>query len=146
MGFIDSNLVSDEKVILVSGVHWSCMLVPILSILLGAAFYKVPVVMGILWFFGFIVLIRRFTFLRTTEYALTSKRVVTTYGLFSRNVRETSLSQIEGVNVRQPLIGKIFNYGYLVVGGTGGRNNVMPRIREPFVFKLAIQNELEALK
>ncbi len=75
----------------------------------------------------------------TTEIAITNNRLVYKRGLVARNVGEISIDRIEGVNVLQSILGRIFNYGRLAIRGMGIGEVVLPPIEDPIVFRKAIE-------
>ena len=44
-------------------------------------------------------------------WAVTNLRVIDEYGVFSHNAKESPLDKINNISYRQPLIGRIFDYG-----------------------------------
>lgn len=75
----------------------------------------------------------------TTEIAVTNKRLVYKRGLIARYVGEMNIDRIEGVNVLQGVIGRIFNYGRVMVRGMGVGEVVLPSIEDPLKFRRAIE-------
>jgi uncharacterized membrane protein YdbT with pleckstrin-like domain len=75
----------------------------------------------------------------TTEIAITNTRLVYKRGLIARNVGEISIDRIEGVNVLQSVLGRIFNYGRLAIRGMGIGEVVLPPIEDPITFRKAIE-------
>ena len=75
----------------------------------------------------------------TTEIAITNKRLVYKRGLISRYVGEMSIDRIEGVNVLQGIMGRIFGYGRVMVRGMGVGEVVLPPIKQPIRFRKAIE-------
>ena len=75
----------------------------------------------------------------TTEIAITSSRLVYKRGLVARQVGEISVDRIEGVNVLQTILGRLFNYGRLAIRGMGIGEVVLPPIDDPIVFRQAIE-------
>jgi len=55
----------------------------------------------------------------TTEYGITNKRVISKQGLIRRDIEEINLSSIESINVNQSIIGRILNYGTIIISGRG---------------------------
>ena len=55
----------------------------------------------------------------TTEYGITNTRVISKQGLIRRDIEEINLSSIESINVNQSIIGRILNYGTIIVSGRG---------------------------
>lgn len=78
----------------------------------------------------------------TTECVLTDKRVIAKTGLISLKSAELLLNQIEGLQVKQGVLGRMFNYGSIAAGGTGGSATIFPGIASPFEFRKAVQEEI----
>jgi uncharacterized membrane protein YdbT with pleckstrin-like domain len=55
----------------------------------------------------------------TTELAITDRRVIYKSGLLSRHTLEMNRSKVESVDVDQSILGRIFDYGDVIVKGTG---------------------------
>ena len=75
----------------------------------------------------------------TTEIAITNTRLVYKRGLVARQVGEMSIDRIEGVNVLQTILGRLFNYGRLAIRGMGIGEVILPPIEDPIVFRQAIE-------
>lgn len=75
----------------------------------------------------------------TTEIAITSRRLIYKRGLIARHVGEMSVDRIEGVNVLQSILGRIFDYGRLAVRGMGVGEVVLPPIENPLEFRQSIE-------
>lgn len=75
----------------------------------------------------------------TTEIAITSTRLIYKRGLVARQVGEINIDRIEGVNVLQPVMGRIFNYGRVMVRGMGVGEVLLPSIEDPIEFRRAIE-------
>jgi len=75
----------------------------------------------------------------TTEIAITNNRLVYKRGLVARHVGEINIDRIEGVNVLQPIMGRIFNYGRVMVRGMGVGEVLLPPIEDPISFRRAIE-------
>jgi uncharacterized membrane protein YdbT with pleckstrin-like domain len=73
----------------------------------------------------------------TSEFAITTKRVIIKVGLIARRTLEMNLSKIETVNVDQSVIGRILDYGSIIVIGTGGTHEVFHDIASPMEFRKA---------
>ncbi|MGE0046846.1 MAG: PH domain-containing protein [Hyphomonadaceae bacterium] len=76
----------------------------------------------------------------TTEFAVTDQRVILKRGLIARDTQELAVSSVEGVQLEQSIIGRIFGYGRLIVTGTGEARIVFPPMAEPIEFRRAIEN------
>ncbi len=87
-----------------------------------------------LFFFAHLMIIKA-----TTEIAVTSERLVYKKGLIARHVGELNIDRIEGVSVRQGVLGRILGYGRVCIRGMGVGEVVLPPIEAPIEFRRAIQ-------
>lgn len=71
----------------------------------------------------------------TTEFAITDRRVIYKTGLFSRHTLEMNRSKVESVDVDQPLLGRIFGYGTIILRGTGSTFQPIYHIADPLTFR-----------
>jgi uncharacterized membrane protein YdbT with pleckstrin-like domain len=75
----------------------------------------------------------------TTEIAVTTSRLSYKRGLVARYVGEINIDRIEGVNVLQGILGRMFGYGRVMVRGTGVGDILLPPIEQPIRFRKAIE-------
>ncbi len=71
----------------------------------------------------------------TTELAITNKRVIAKFGLISRSTIEINLQRIESIQVNQGILGRIFNFGSIIVSGAGNPQAPIPGISNPLQFR-----------
>jgi len=76
----------------------------------------------------------------TTEIGVTDIRLVYKRGLVARAVGEIAIDRVEGVNVLQGILGRMFGYGRVMVRGMGVGEVVLPPIAQPIRFKKAIEH------
>lgn len=79
----------------------------------------------------------------TTELAITNRRIIAKFGLISRSTFELNLAKIESIRVEQSILGRILNYGDVLVIGTGGSKEPIPRIAHPLEFRRRYDEILE---
>lgn len=79
----------------------------------------------------------------TTELALTNKRVIAKTGFIRRNSIELRLEKVEGFVVNQSIFGRLFNYGTVLVTGTGGIKTPIPFISHPAEFRKIVNEFIE---
>jgi uncharacterized membrane protein YdbT with pleckstrin-like domain len=125
MGYVESNLMKDEVVLHRAHLHWIIFFWPALFF-----FLIVPLIAA---------LIRN----ATSEFAVTNRRVIVKVGLISRNTLELNLAKVESIGVDQTLLGRMLNYGTIVVVGTGGTREPFKDIADPMGFRRAV-NEATA--
>lgn len=75
----------------------------------------------------------------TTEIGVTTNRLSYKRGLVARYVGEINVDRIEGVNVLQGILGRMFGYGRVIVRGTGVGDILLPPIEQPIRFRKAIE-------
>jgi uncharacterized membrane protein YdbT with pleckstrin-like domain len=83
---------------------------------------------------------------RSTELVITSKRLIAKFGVASTQSIEIRFDRIETVRVKQSLMGRILNYGDIVVTGTGATFDPIPNISKPMKFRAALNDALEAMR
>ena len=91
---------------------------------------------------GLIAVIER----RTSEFAVTNKRVLIKTGLIRRHSLETLLSKIESIGVDQSILGRILGFGTIVISGTGGSKEPFHRIADPMMFRRRVQEQIAAME
>ncbi|MDT3705980.1 MAG: PH domain-containing protein [Thiobacillus sp.] len=80
----------------------------------------------------------------TTELAITNKRVIAKFGLISRSTIEINLQKIESIQVNQGILGRVFNFGSIVVSGAGNPQAPIPGISSPLQFRRAFVDTQES--
>ena len=93
----------------------------------------------LLFIFGLVRFAQMMVVKATTEIAITNSRLVYKRGLVARHVGEISIDRIEGVNVLQPVLGRLLNYGRIMVRGMGVGEVLLPSIEDPIAFRRAIE-------
>jgi uncharacterized membrane protein YdbT with pleckstrin-like domain len=150
VGYVERHLLPNEQVLYKTRLHWILFLKPALVFLCGAILAtllaQVPnppwlwhagsVVMAVGAGWGAAQLIE----LRTSEFAVTTTRLILKVGLVARYTTELLLSKVEAVSVRQGLMGRLLNYGDLAVTGTGGVREVFQRVQDPIGFRNHVQH------
>lgn len=123
--YVESNLIQDEKVQYEGKICvWS--LLP--KILLG--FVLLP-----LYGIGLLFWISAAITYYTTELVITNKRVVAKFGFIRRDTVEMNISKVESIQVDQGILGRIFNYGSVLVSGAGDPKAPIPGISHPLKFR-----------
>jgi uncharacterized membrane protein YdbT with pleckstrin-like domain len=83
---------------------------------------------------------------KSTELVITSKRLIAKFGVTSTQSIEIRFERIETVRVNQSLMGRILNYGDIVVTGTGSTFDPIPNISKPMQFRAALNEAIEATR
>ena len=79
------------------------------------------------------------------QYVLTNRRIIAKKGLVQRDSLELLLRKCEGVQIRQSVLGRIFDYGTVIVT-TGEATNYFEYIKNPIAFSSAINQMIDSLK
>jgi uncharacterized membrane protein YdbT with pleckstrin-like domain len=125
--YVENALMKGEQVLYLGRVSWWSLFWPYL--LFGVLL--TPVIIG-LFLLG-LALNKRYG----TEVAVTSHRVIIKRGLIQRDTVELNTRQIETVQVIQGLLGRMFDFGTLVVAGGGHPMAAIDGIAEPLAFRRA---------
>lgn len=126
-GYIEGALIKDEQIVYTGNVSlWS------LAPLLAAGFITI-------WLFGLGLIFFALALIRykTTELAFTNKRVIAKFGFISRYTVELNIAKVESIQVEQGILGRIFNYGTLVISGAGNPQAPIIGISKPMAFRRA---------
>lgn len=124
--YIESNLVAGERVVHIGHVTWWGQF--------WWLFFGVvltPVVIGLL------LLLIAWINVKSTELGVTNKRVIVKTGFISRRTVELNLQKVESVQVDQGLVGRMFNYGTVVIAGGGNPFAPLTGIADPLGFRRA---------
>ncbi len=123
--YIEGALIKDEKITYTGNISlWSLAPLIILGFLLLA-----------LYGLGLIFWLVAFVRYKTTELAVTNKRVIAKFGFISRQTIELNINKVESIQVNQGILGRIFNYGSLVISGAGNPQAPIPGISDPMSFR-----------
>ena len=76
----------------------------------------------------------------TSEFAVTTSRLIFKVGLIARYTTELLLSKVESIGVTQNLLGRVLSYGDITVTGTGGAREVFRRVADPIGFRNHVQH------
>jgi uncharacterized membrane protein YdbT with pleckstrin-like domain len=125
--YVEGALVTDEKIVYLGHISlWS------LAPLIAVGIVLLPV-FGI----GLIFLIKAWVRYKTTELAITTKRVIVKFGFIRRSTVEINISKVESIQVDQEILGRMFNFGTLIIAGAGNPQAPIPGISEPMEFRKA---------
>ncbi|PYM63653.1 MAG: hypothetical protein DMD79_08120 [Candidatus Rokuibacteriota bacterium] len=149
MGYVERHLLPNERVLYKTRLHW-------ILFLRSAALTVAGVVLTVLlsrvdqppwlWWVGAVVVavgvgwcLVDYVELMTSEFAVTSTRLIFKVGLVARYTTELLLTKVESISVRQGLVGRLLDFGDLTVTGTGGAREVFRRVSDPIDFRNCVQ-------
>jgi uncharacterized membrane protein YdbT with pleckstrin-like domain len=126
-------LAGEHKIIYTTFSYWNLVLSFAIGILLA------PITFGLSMIFALLAVIDHYF----TEYTVTDRRVLVKRGVIRRRVTEVNVKKVEGVDVRQTVLGRILGYGDVTVRGTGTEHLVIRMVQAPLLVKISIQNQVD---
>ena len=129
MSYIEDTISDDEIIVYVVKFHWIYTFVA----------YLYLIFLGI-FIIGIIIFIKMMINKWTTERALTNTRYIQKIGWIARNTEEISINKIEEVELKQSIIGRIFDCGSVSISGTGSGNILLKSIDCPLIFQKHLNN------
>ena len=163
MRYINETLLRDEKLIYCSHPHWIIFTPSVFALIIALLFYGygpnyfalrasflggyqlyevcsiIAALIGAYWF------ISVFITYKTSEYGITDKRVLMKTGWIRRNTIVIFLRKLEALNINQTIPGRMFNYGTIIVIGTGGTQDYYLNVPDPLGFRKRVQQQADLL-
>ena len=149
MGYVEHNLLPGEEIIYRGKLHWGIYAAPaffgIVGLLLIGPSLGHSDLLPLAWIGSFFLVaaaifaLSRWITFKTSEFAVTNKRVIIKVGFIRRDTVELLLAKVESIGVDQAILGRIFNYGTIVVVGTGGTKEPFKRLARPLEFRRQVQ-------
>ena len=124
MSYIDDSLIAGETVLHRARISWW-------SQFGWVAIGLVTLVVGI----GLLFLGYAWVRVRSTEIAITNRRVIAKFGFIRRSTVEINLERVEALRVEQGFLGRMLNFGTIFISGAGTSVAPMPDIADPLVFR-----------
>lgn len=122
--YVEENLIKDEKLVYTGRLSpWGFTGRIVIGILTA------PLIIGLF------VLIGVWIWMRTTELAITSKRLIIKTGLISRETIELNLGKVESLQVSQGIWGRMLDFGSIQVNGTGTSHAPIHGVSNPLEFR-----------
>ena len=134
---VENNLVYQARL------HWVLFLWPVL--LLCVSFYAalaypqlhIPAyitgALAILW-----IALTGLTYV-SSYLLIKHKQVILCTGILMRQTIDVSINKIECIDIRQSILGSVFNYGTLIITGTGGSRQVVNYLSKPLTCRRYIE-------
>ena len=125
MSYIDDSLIEGERLLHRARMSWwSQTGLLILGVVLLAAFGLGLLFIGWAWIN-----------IKSTEIAITNRRIIAKFGFVKRSTVEINLDKVEALRVEQGVMGRFLNYGTLFMSGAGTSVAPMKDIADPLVFR-----------
>jgi uncharacterized membrane protein YdbT with pleckstrin-like domain len=148
MNYVERILQPGESVLHAARLHWFIYLKGLALLLLALVCVMFAVgsnepgisiplwlAAGVLGLLGAVSAIAALIEQATTELVLTDRRVIYKRGLLKRHTMEMNRSKVETVSVNQSVLGRLLNYGTVIVRGTGGSLEPIRKIDDPLTFR-----------
>ena len=159
MSYVDKNLMEGEQVAYRTRRHWVIYQWPLFLSFLGVLLFVAQrvwfpegrgpeaglIAAGVAFLAALFTAIPPFIERRTSEFAVTNKRVIVKVGWIQRRSLETLLSKIEAIEVFQGIWARMLDYGTIVIIGTGGTKEPFERIAAPLDFRRKVQEQILAM-
>lgn len=155
MSFIQKNLMANERITFSTKLNWTLyiksVLINLIAIVVlidsyhsinGFIIYSVGIILLVTGIFSAVVTYFK---IKTFEFAVTNKRVLIKHGILRTQSFEIMLNKVEAIYVEQNLIDRIVNSGTIIIKGTGGSQNPLRNVDNPFQFRIAVNEQIENL-
>ena len=144
MKYVEEVLQPGETVLFASTIHW-LIYAPAILLLIVAIVATFQTLGGseFVWrgislvcFAAALLSAARAWFKRwTTEIAVTDRRIIYKRGFIRRRTIEMHLDKVESVDVDQSILGRIMNYGDILIRGVGEGIEPLKNIGSPITFR-----------
>jgi uncharacterized membrane protein YdbT with pleckstrin-like domain len=152
MSYIENTLMDDEEMVHITRLHPIILLMPAAATSLLAGSFAIvdslpyaQIVVAIFLFASLWRLSDRLIFFLSSEFGVTSKRVLGKTGFIRRTSLDIVLGKVEAIRLSQTILGRVLNYGDIEVTGTGGTEEVLRFIPDPLTFRKVVQEQLANL-
>ena len=142
LSYIESNLLLDEQIVYQANLHWKIFWKSSLVVLVGIFCLLVHAILaGAITGIGLALALRAFIDYKSSEFGVTTKRVIIKVGFLRRRTLELLLRQVEAISVEQSVLGRMLDFGSLTLTGTGGVHEVFHNISSPLEFRKRIHGQ-----
>ena len=133
----------DSNVVYQARLHWVIFFWPMMLLCLGIylnievkPLYEVS-----LFFIGFSLIwgVMVWTTYQFSSLTIKQKQLILRTGILVRNTVDIPLSKIESIDIRQSILGSLFQYGALVITGTGGTRQIVNYLNKPLTCRRYIE-------
>lgn len=159
MAYYTKVLLPDEQVRTVGRLHWAIYLKAWICLVLAAlagidyeylrlsgtdappgesVSIVLEVVAAVFLLAGLFLMLSAWLRRVTTEIVVTDRRIIFKEGFVRRRTMEMNMNKVETVDVVQSIVGRIFNYGTILIRGTGSSYEPLRLIGNPLALRTAI--------
>lgn len=134
MSYIEENLLPGEEVVYVARMHWSIYGTAIFCGIVAIALFQYPMIAAGFAFLAILTGVRAMIYVASTEYGVTTQRIIVKTGWISRRTIEQRLGRIESISFTQSISGRMMGYGTVLLHGTGSGVTPIAGIDDPLTF------------
>ena len=167
MGYVESLMGKNEKILVIERQHWTTLLMSFLvNLFLIIVIVALYIVLGSVVAsnpsLGFLPIVRSillFTLLypvgrfgwdfvqwEAEQYLVTTHRVMQTEGIVNKKTTDSSLEKVNDIVLTQSFLGRILGYGDLeIVTGSDIGVNLLKRLAQPITFKTTLLDAKAAM-
>jgi uncharacterized membrane protein YdbT with pleckstrin-like domain len=144
MSYAERVLQPGETIVYEARIHWivylggiALVIAAVVLAIAAVALQGDAVRIGLMAAAALALLIGLFQMLRAwikvagTEITVTSRRVIYKRGMISRNTLEMNLDKVESVLVQQSLLGRMLDFGTVIVRGVGAGLEPVDQVAKP---------------
>jgi uncharacterized membrane protein YdbT with pleckstrin-like domain len=124
VSYIDDSLIAGETILHRARVSWWSQFG---LVVLGLLLFIVVI--------GIFFLVAAWIRVRSTEIAITNRRVIAKFGFIKRHTVEINLEKVEALRVEQGFMGRMLNFGTIFISGAGTSVAPIRDIADPLVFR-----------
>lgn len=134
--YVEGALVGGERIVHSGRISlWSVWHLLLFGLLLLPAFG-----------FGLVLWAIAYVRIKSTEIAVTTRRLIVKHGLVSRTTIEINIHKVESLQVDQSVLGRLLDFGTLVIAGTGTSHAPIVGIAAPMAFRRAFIEAQESAR
>jgi uncharacterized membrane protein YdbT with pleckstrin-like domain len=160
MGYVETLMGKNEKIIIKTRQHWMVMagsiasnlVIAIIIIVIGVGLTVAGIAapLGLLAFILLLIpavlFVRDYLYWWNEEYMITNRRVVQAEGVMNKRVIDSSLEKVNDVVLNQSFVGRLLDYGDIeILTASEIGVNKLHMIAHPVKFKTEMLNQKEAL-
>jgi uncharacterized membrane protein YdbT with pleckstrin-like domain len=147
MGYVTENLMPGEHVVCQTRIHPIIFTGPVLFFVLGLGLLTLDwivtglIMVGLAVWSGLSGWIHR----KTSEFAVTDRRLIAKVGLISRRTVEMHLTKIESLAIDQPVLGRILGFGTVKCRGMGAGDQEFRLVAKAMLVRRHVYEQAELL-
>jgi uncharacterized membrane protein YdbT with pleckstrin-like domain len=134
---------ADSDVVYFARLHWILFFWPValtcIAMVLGIEITQLKEVALLFVVFSLIWMGMTWITYHFSSLTIKNKQVILRTGMIVRQTIDIPLGKIETIDIRQSLFGSIFQYGTLIITGTGGTRHMIDYLDKPLTCRRYIE-------